>query len=588
MSSKAICVHCDAMDSGIKRPYPVEQLTVNCSDWVGLLRQNSVAFKIMVEKSDNICYPIAKKSEGGQRMGKNRKNKKISQLSNVNRQQPAAPERTSAAVADKKDKHEAHQKIDEKGTYFVWGLLAAILTWLLGCIFYDIVEKIASLIIIIVGAIGLISGLFTIFGVKIDIASESQKNRFLALSIGVIAGAAVCFYVCDSLAYRLRLVPMVFLSNAPETAETTDVGTGTESSEVPSKDPVNDAVESEGLSVQESVMPEATENSSLETGSAGSETDSEPNTPITVTVNPESNNLMSFDVINDFYKMIDASNEGCSLSPTAENKEYVESVLTDKIKSYLNTNSLPDGKGINQNRDFTSETEGANRIQHDIKDNGQSLDKQRNLIAHREKAYAVYPAHSLDNLLSDNYFELARLYKVEGKWEDAYQCYMKSIRHEIQYIKSCTEANDHFYVRLYNIAVRCHGIGDTDGLNTETKQQAYYLAVCLFEAASKNEFSYKFQNHQAKCYYYAGMTNHKLLRLHPNEYNSEMQLYFSDAYMFYEKSLRYSGDKKYKYTYLAQLCEWALAYIDRQEAAEGMKTREEYEQLWVQYRDLGW
>lgn len=542
----------------------------------------------MVEKSNNICYPITKKVEGGQRMGKNRKNKKISQPSNVNRQQAAAPERTNTAVTDKKDKHEARQKRDEKGTYFVWGLLAAILTWLLGCIFYDVVEKIAPLIIIIVGAIGLISGLFTIFGAKIDIASESQKNRFLAISIGVIAGAALCFYVCDSLAYRLRLVPTVFPSNAPETAGTADEGTGTESPEVLSKDPVNGAVESEALSVQESVMPEVTENSGLEAGSAGSEPNPEPNTPITVTVNPESNNLISFDVINDFYKMIDVSNENGSLSPTAENKAYVESVLTDRIKSYLNTNSLPDGKGVNQDRSFTSETEEANRVQQDIQDNGQSLAKQQSLIDHREKAYAVYPAHSLDNLLSDNYLELARLYKFEGKWEDTYQCYLKSIRHEIQYIKSCTEANDYFYARLYNIAVRCHGIGDTDGLDTEAKQQAYYLAVCLFEAASKNEFSDKFQDHQAKCYYYAGMTNHKLLRLHPNEYNSEMQLYFSHSYMFYEKSLQYPGNKKYKYTYLAQLCEWVLAYIDRQGEVEGMKTQEEYEQLLAQYRDLGW
>ncbi len=307
--------------------------------------------------------------------------------------------------------------------------------------------------------------------------------------------------------------------------------------------------------------------------------------PVTITPDPTPSESAQPYIIKDFYPLIDPGyNKESELVPlSAENKTFWSPYLANKIRYLVNIDTQINGAFINGDTKFTALTAEANRLAEDIKTNGRNFEKQLKLIELRESAYECYPTYNLRKMLSDDYFSLAELYKPEGDTEEAYRCYLKSVKYELLAIRRCQEEGDNFYIHLYNLAKRLHAIGDLQNLGMDNKMEAYYLSACLFESISKSILSIDATSYQAGSCYYAGMVNHKLMNLAWGKNDPNSSYYFLDAYNYYVASLGYDGDKQHKNSYLADLCAWAQKYIRRFGEADGMLSSSDYRQLQAEY-----
>ncbi len=277
------------------------------------------------------------------------------------------------------------------------------------------------------------------------------------------------------------------------------------------------------------------------------------------------------------FQVLECDPDILQCSPVAEYKQSYKEYILYFLKSRKNTYSQVDDYQINRDTEFTNLVNEANKIQDDIKNNGENIDKVKKIIKLREKALKKYKTKSLCKLLADDYCELARFYISSDKWKNAYKAYINALEFLILYVETIQE-DDKLYMCIYNMAVVYQHIGDIFTMNQAMRTDAYFLSVCLFEMASTHTYSNEDYNFYAN--YYGGMANHKLINLYKGMEGEERNnnIYILDAFNYYEKSLSFNYNEKrnYQYTYLVQVCKLAQDYIDKFGEKPNKLTKEKY------------
>lgn len=476
------------------------------------------------------------------------------------------PENKPNDCSNKNYNYKETMGTSDKACCVLTGILCFIVSLML--LFYCYKQSNTALTIIanVVTAVLDFTAILSFFGIGLKINSSVIKGVLVAAFIGLTLGAI--------LAYTIYQLQGEFGDTNPEAhpSETAQL-------------------ESENLDT-EPPLPTETIPSSIAVGNGDKPTASPTPTelpshadPVTITPDPNLSAPAQSYIIKEVYQLIEPNStaENELIAPSADNKAFWAPFLTDKIRCLVNTDTQIDSVFINGDKVFTSFTSEANRLAEDIKTNGRNFEKQLKLIELRESAYERYPIYSLRKLLSDDYFDLAELYKSEGNLEEAYHYYLKSVEYELLAIRLCREDGSDFYIHLYNLAKRLHAIGDLQDLGTDNKMEAYYLSACLFESISKSSLPSELVGYQAGSCYYAGMLNHKLMNLAWGKNDPNSSYYFLDAYNYYVASLDYKDDEQHKNSYLADLCTWAQQYIRKFGQADGMLDSNSYKQLHDEY-----
>ena len=475
----------------------------------------------------------------------------------------------------------------EKVFYFSVGFLCFIvsLAGLLLC--YKRLNSVLSIIGNVVSTLLGLATLFSLFGIVWNIKKRSTKATLVAVLVGLGMG-----FVLAS-AISLLWEDHNNIDLGPQPSETVQLESDSSAGErqlpaetPPSNEPLlttEAPSSSEPQPSTETVPSSTTEEDAPATSSTPTEAPSHAE-PIIITPNPNFSELADSHVISDFYSLISSSYAAEDIvAPLADQKDYWSSLLTEQLGYMVNTDTQMNGVLINGDKEFGDLTRKANDLADDIESNGRSLEKQQKLIELRESAYKLYSTYNLRKLLSDDYFSLAELYKTDSKLKESYHYYLKSIEYELLAIKLCRDKGDEFYVHLYRLANRLHAIGDLRSLGTDNQIEAYYLSACLFESIAKSNLSLELIGYRAISYYYAGMSNHKLMNLAWGNEDPNSSYYFLAAYNYYDASLNFKGDEKHKNDYLADLCDWAQEYIKKYGQADGMLNSSEYRQLHDEY-----
>lgn len=493
----------------------------------------------------------------------------------------------------------------QNGKVAVWvgillGLVVAILVWFLGCIFYDnFTDSIgfARICYLLTSLVPVALAILVFLGIEKPIRQSQAKIVVLSIFLGVLIGVFAAIMTCDVFGLRLHFgktgqepppTGQVDSSNSENSYDSSrQDGTGGETNSS-GQDSAASSQENNGLPASVDGPSPVETDDIFQGGSGNTPTeDLDHSSPIVVPESPDGETVISCSILEDFFRTAGIEAAELETALSAKDKVVWGAYLEDKIKGMVGTEPLPDSKLMNWNPEFTSKTSQANELARDIKENGADIAKLTELISLQKEAYAVCAAANLRYMLAQNYLLLAKQYKTANQWDEVYTCCLESLRYEFFSIRILTKCDDTFYIRLYDLAVRCRWIGDIDTLDLNGRIQAYYLSACLFEAASKNSFLPENEKYQSESCYYAGMANQKLLNLCWETKGRETACYLLDAYGYYKKSLDYPTDIKHKYTYLAQLCSKAQAYIKRYGQADGMFTRAEYEKLYLQYTDRG-
>lgn len=307
--------------------------------------------------------------------------------------------------------------------------------------------------------------------------------------------------------------------------------------------------------------------------------------PLVLTL-PDESDKTERDVLTDIYAVTGIANFGEKLDITADSLPANEAYLESALRQSIDTDIHPGYSEVNADGYFTSFTRKANTLQKDIEDNGVSIEKQLNLIQLREEAYELYNTRGLRLLLAYDYAELARLQEREKDYENAYQSYIRAIEYGFLHIRSLSQADDDYYISVFNIAVWCAKIGDMDDIDDKSAIDAHYLSACLFQIASKNDLSEQFSNRLAKCYKYAADEYHKLHILTRETDRSQTVSYFNFAFRFYQQALEFSQYKKSAAENLVQLCEWAVKHISWYGPNKDMLDKDQYIQFLNEYTEL--
>lgn len=492
---------------------------------------------------------------------------------------------------------ENQEKDFDLSKYILGALVIILLSAIIGCCCFDIFNN-STVVRIINVIVMFLTSLITIlafFGIGITISSKRARALLVTICVGVGIGALISILICDVAGLRLKIIP------AEKPDASVQIDSTTVSSEAGESDESEHNEEPGKQNTDQSYWNKTSQADLTNSSSTLSEDDNhlqeddtsppveatDYNNPISATDTIGKDESISYTIVEDFFHATNIESVDDSIPLSAKNKIAWGAAFEDKIRMLVGTESLPNSYGMNWNPEFSSKTAQANKIEEDIKNNGVDISKLSNLIALRKEAYEIYPTENLRYLLSNNYFQLARQHKVASQWKEAYDCYLESAKYEVLYIKTLPSHNDSYYIHLFALAVRFHAIGDISALNLESKIEALYLATCLFEATSKNNFSKVHEKYQSDSYYYAGMTNHKLVNLCWKTKHRDTYHYFEEACAYYLKSLDYLTDTKHKYTFLAQLYTWAQEYIQRYGRADGMLTLAEYKELADKYTDLG-
>lgn len=458
-----------------------------------------------------------------------------------------------------KPKPEAETHSEEKGkmkfglSEILGALLAFVISWLLStAVWQSGLDQTVSV------AINVMEGLFPALGIVgiAQIAKIKDKYKTMAVLVACGCGLGVILGFCTYTYGHIEIGPRNS-PPPPSTQETASVIL----TDAPSKTtPPTD-----------SPPVEATPNKESEDKTI---TIDIPVGPITVTEAPDSDELIDKDILGDFCALICFNDE--MLPPSAKNKGYWKEKLKIAIWSLANTDVHPDSNLVNNDTDHTQKTEGANDLAVDMKEKGYSKETNLKIIRLREDAFKLHKTAGLRFLLASDYAMLADEYKKEELWEEAYDKYLKAAEYKLLQIRLMSNPNDSFYSCLYDLCDWYHKIGDMDGLNTESKKEAYYLSVCLAEIAAANlsDNSY-LQPYSISC---AGTVNHKLFRLNKKRPAVEWTIYFNDACQYYLDSLSFDLNHNDTYNALKTLYEWGGNYTAHRKV-DGLLTSAEYAEL---------
>ena len=273
---------------------------------------------------------------------------------------------------------------------------------------------------------------------------------------------------------------------------------------------------------------------------------------------------------------------------TVQTKQDCIEAVYNKIKNNLGIENQPADATVNGNVEFAKLTAAANYLEAS-EDIVITLDVLKEITQAREDANAIISTSGIRSRLSDNYHQLARFYRQQEMWEDAYSYYLNAISMNAQYLHLHTAIDDDFYAHFYRIALLYQCIGDIPALDLTYRLEAYYLSACFFETASRNAYEGKYADYGFLSSYYAGMVNHKLLILEMSNKNSNASYYAVDAYAYYLKSLdftEYRKQRSFQYQFLSQICERAMQCIQRYGRVDGMLSYPQYKEKSSEYRSL--
>ena len=303
---------------------------------------------------------------------------------------------------------------------------------------YKRLNSVLSIIGNVVSTLLGLATLFSLFGIVWNIKKRSTKATLVAVLVGLGMG-----FVLAS-AISLLWEDHNNIDLGPQPSETVQLE--------------SDSSAGERQLPTETVPSSTTEEDAPATSSTPTEAPSHAE-PIIITPNPNFSELADSHVISDFYSLISSSFAvEVTVAPLADQKDYWSSLLTEQLGYMVNTDTQMNGVLINGDKEFGDLTRKANDLADDIESNGRSLEKQQKLIELRESAYKLYSTYNLRKLLSDDYFSLAELYKTDSNLKESYHYYLKSIEYELLAIKLCRDKGDEFYVHLYRLANRSHGM----------------------------------------------------------------------------------------------------------------------------------
>lgn len=302
---------------------------------------------------------------------------------------------------------------------------------------------------------------------------------------------------------------------------------------------------------------------------------SKPVDPAAVTIAPDSVNLLSKNILREFCALIGPNVE--LPVPEAGNKSFWKASLEKNVWDLTNTNTHPNSDAVNRDPNHTRKTEAANARVEQMEKDGYTPEGVLEVIRLREEAYRIYPTAELRALLSSDYTRLGGFRQKDKMWEEAYSAYQEAVRYKILSIRLLMQPDDQYYYCNFELADLYHKIGDLDGLDTPSKNEAYYIAVCFEELASANLTKDQLEK-QADSYYYAGMINQKLFSLNKENSDPEWVPYFLDACKYYKKSLDYDRNTSDKYAALGTLYEYGRKTTAKREV-EGLLTSREYAEL---------
>lgn len=478
----------------------------------------------------------------------------------------------------KKSIPSAQQEKVSKDTLVVYFALAFVCTFLIGSITYGFWQIIFPAIdsISVVG--GVIYGLLAQAGITIPtcrlVKSKQKKYNIIVSTIGLILGIFV-LVASRTAGYEVQLSTPSFQEH--ESAETSSSMQGQSIHE-------EESLSTDDFEASDSLLP---------TSENVLSSDTDILSPNTILTNNESvsgqNVFVPQTESGSLLELIDASLISRLPNLESENKSIWTSMISDTVKSTINTDSQPDSSTINGNSNFTHKTTSANELEDEIIANGMDEEKLREIIQLREDAFDIYKTSGVRHLLANNYHSLAKICLNKKDWDAAYSCYKKSIEFELSYIRLLSRADDAYFEQLYNIAVLFQGIGDIPYVEEGYRIEAYFLAASFFETACTNSFEAQNIKTEFLSNYYAGMVNHKLFLLEWSSRSRSSYRYLLDSISYYQRSLEYSEYGKHRnlqYQYLTETCLYAQRYIQYFGRPKEMMESSQYFELQLQYESL--
>lgn len=470
------------------------------------------------------------------------------------------------------------QETVRKDTLAVYFALALICTFFIGSITYGFWQIIFPAIDSVTVVGGLLFGLLAQAGITIPtfclVKSKQKRGNIIVSTIGLILGIFV-LVASRSAGYEVQLsTPSSEESESEETISTTQGQSIHE----------GEGFATDGFEVSDPPLPQAENDLSSDTDILS------PNTILT-----NNKSVSGQDVFvpqtesGSLLELIDATLVSRLPNLEPENKAIWTSMISDTVKSTINTDSQPDSSVINGNPSFTSKTTSANKLEDEIIANGMDEEKLREIIQLREDAFDIYKTSGIRHLLANNYHSLAKICLNKKDWDAAYSCYKKSIEFELSYIHLLSRADDAYFEQLYNIAVLFQGIGDIPYVEEGYRIEAYFLAASFFETACTNSFEAQNMKTEFLSNYYVGMVNHKLFLLDWSSKSRSSYRYLLDSLSYYQRSLEYSEYGKHRnlqYQYLADMSLYAQKYIQHFGKPKEMMESSQYYELQLKYESL--
>ena len=478
----------------------------------------------------------------------------------------------------KKSKPPKNQEKVGKDTLAVYFALALICTFFIGSITYGFWQIVFPAIDSVTVVGGLLYGLLAQVGITIPtfclVKSKQKRGNIIVSTIGFVLGIFV-LVASRSAGYEVQLSTPSSEERESEEASSSMQGQSVHEGEVLSTDDyeVSDPL----LHPTENDLSSDTDILSPNTVLTNNESVSGQNVFVPQT---ESGSLL---------ELIDESLVSRLPDLESESKSIWTSMISDTVKSTINTDSQPDSSTINGNSNFTRKTTSANELEDEIIANGLDEEKLREVIQLREDAFDIYKTSGVRHLLANNYHSLAKICLNKKDWDAAYSCYRKSIEFELSYIRLLSRADDAYFEQLYNIAVLFQGIGDIPYVEEEYRIEAYFLAASFFETACTNSFEAQNIKTEFLSNYYAGMVNHKLFLLEWTSRSRSSYRYLLDSISYYQRSLEYSEYGKHRnlqYQYLAETCLYAQQYIQYFGRPKEMMDSSQYFKLQSKYESL--
>lgn len=480
---------------------------------------------------------------------------------------------------DDTETHQVKSQLSSKMICLAICILSIIITLFFYIFFSNQLEALSDFFSFYFALISAATGFFVWFGRGIS-RSEKTKMTVSAIGLGILIGGVLSIILpMEIVSPKTTVVedyrsnsqpaysqPIIQHSNDEEDKEETD--TLPESQKQPSE-PMDLGLETQELPSSSQDMSE----------------NIQPPLALTIPDEDESGKIER-NVLSDIYTIMGETNLEEKIEITANNFSANMAYLKGIIDRLINTDVHPGDSEVNRDRDFTSLTTRANRLQNEIKENGVSIDKQIELISLREQAYDLHSTCGLRSLLAYDYAELARLQEHEKDYVQAYQNYIHAIEYDFLHIRALSQADDAYYTSVFNIAVWCAKIGTIADMSEGSKREAHYIAACLFRLALENHQSETFSDRWERCYKYTADEYHSLFILTRNTDRLQAISYFNMAFQLYQQSVDFSQYTKDVAENLTQLCDWAISYINKYGSAGEMLNRDEYKELRDKYYSL--